>query len=139
MSQLKFADPSDGEVAMQKAQAIYRNGQVEFDEPVNWPDGTKLDVCPSEPTAQLFAMSSQRHSSSMIAEQRTPETECWGIDDSQWPRTPDDIGKWLHWFDSREPVFAPDEQAAFDAELASSKQLQKSLTQSAWNRQEMRT
>lgn len=124
---------------MQKTPAIFRNGQVEFDEPVNWPDGTKLDVCPSESIAHLLAMSSQLHSASMIATQRIPETNGWGIDDSQWPQTPDDIGEWLHWFDSREPVFAPEEQAAFDAELAASKQLQKSLTQAAWNRQEMRT
>ena len=124
---------------MQKAQAVLRNGQVEFDEPVTWPDGTRLDVCPTESVTDSRPASNPRGAASLLDALENPETDGWGCDESLWPRTPEEIDAWLQWFDSCEPVFAPEEQAAFDAELAASKQLQKSLTQAAWNRQESLT
>ena len=36
---------------MNKALAIFRNGPLEFDEPMNWPIGTKLEVRTDESAA----------------------------------------------------------------------------------------
>lgn len=124
---------------MQKVQAVYRNGRVELDEPVSWPEGTPLEVGPNTSAELSRSAMGRRNAVDLLNALRNPEPGRWGSDESQWPRTPAEIEAWLEWFDSCEPVFEPDEQAAFDAELAASKQLQKTLTQAAWNRQEMRT
>ena len=36
---------------MNGVSAIYRNGQVELTMPVNWPDGTAVEVTPVQPQA----------------------------------------------------------------------------------------
>ena len=124
------------EFAMQKVQAVFRNGRVELGEPVSWPEGATLDVVPNTSPEVSRSVRAGCDAADLLNALRNPEPGRWGCDESQWPQTPEEIEAWLDWFDSREPVFAPDEQAAFDAELAASKQLQKSLTQAAWDPQE---
>ena len=124
---------------MQKAQAVFRNGRVELDEPVSWPEGTTLEVGPNMSAEVSPSAPAGRDAADLLNALRNPEPGRWGLDESQWPQTPEEIEAWLEWFDSCEPVFEPDEQAAFDANLAASKELQKSLTRAAWARQEMQT
>ena len=121
---------------MQKAQAVFRNGRVELDEPVSWPEGTTLEVGPNTAAEVSSSAPARRNAADLLYSLRNPEPGRWGLDESQWPQTPEEIEAWLEWFDEREPVFTPDEQVAFDADLEASKQLQKSLTQAAWDRQE---
>jgi hypothetical protein len=49
---------------MEKALATLRNGQVELDHAVDWPDGTRLEVLPTEKKL--------------------------GLDESDWPETPEE-------------------------------------------------
>ena len=46
---------------MRKAPATYRNGQVVFDVPVDWPNGTRVVVFPG--------------------------VDDYGLDESEWPET----------------------------------------------------
>ena len=114
---------------MQKVQAVFRNGRVELDEPVSWPEGTTLEVGPNTSDEVSRSARDRRDATEFLNALRNPEPGRWGCDESQWPRTPAEIDAWLEWFDSCEPVFAPDEQAAFDAYLVASKQLHTSRGQ----------
>jgi hypothetical protein len=40
---------------MQNATAVFRNGRVELAEPVDWPDGTQVEIHPIATTAQIPA------------------------------------------------------------------------------------
>ena len=87
---------------MEKALATYRNGQVQFDAAVNWPEGTRLEVSP------------------------TPPIVC-GLEES-WPETPEQKEAWLEWLRNLEPFdMTPNELAAFEAELKVSKEIQKQI------------
>ncbi len=39
-----------GGLQMQSVTATFRNGRIEMDEPVDWPDGTQVEVTPVKPT-----------------------------------------------------------------------------------------
>src|SRR3954462_4087196 len=72
--------------------AIWKDGRIVPNQPVDWPDGTALTVAPigDAPLAE-------------------PEGNLLGDD-------PESIGRWLAWYDSLEPlVFTPEEEAAWQA------------------------
>jgi hypothetical protein len=92
---------------MEKALATFHNGKVEFDEPVDWPDGTRLEVVPA--------------------------TRSVGLKDSDRPETPEEINEWLAWFKTVEPFdMTPEELDAFEAELKANKDVQKQLLRKSW-------
>ena len=62
--------------------------------------------------------------------------DSWGLEESEWPQTPEEIDTWLRWFETREPVMSDAEQALFDAALDASKAQQKALVQKQWQEQE---
>ena len=96
---------------MHKTLATFRNGHVEFDHKVDWPDGTRLEVMPTGTNL--------------------------GLDESDWPQTPEEKAEWLAWFKTLEPFdMSPKELDAFEAELKSSKEAQKQLLRKSWERED---
>jgi hypothetical protein len=95
---------------MEKALATFRNGHVELDNAASWPEGTRLEVAPA--------------------------TKKLGLDESEWPQTPEEKAQWLEWFNSLEPLdMTAAELAAFDEELKASKEIQKELLRKSWQRE----
>ena len=83
---------------MEKALATFRNGQVEFDHPVRWPEGTRLEV--------------------------SPKVQKIGLDESEWPETPEEKAEWLRWLNNLEPFdMTPQELETFETELKGSKRM----------------
>ena len=95
---------------MNAAHATYQNGQLMLDEPVDWPSGTRAVVVPETVATEPDFI----------------------LRDEDWPSTPEQIAEWLAWFDSREPVMTPEEQARFEAELKASKAEQIELVKRSW-------
>jgi hypothetical protein len=85
---------------MEKALATFHNGHVELDAAVSWPEGTRLEVIPAKTKL--------------------------GLDESEWPETPEEKEEWCAWLASLEPFdMTPEEYAAFEAELQANKETQK--------------
>ncbi|HYV40040.1 MAG TPA: hypothetical protein VE988_30420 [Gemmataceae bacterium] len=96
---------------MHKMLATFRNGHVELDQIANWPDGTRLEVGPTNHKL--------------------------GLDESEWPQTPEEKTAWLEWLNALEPLeLTPAELAAFDEALQASKDVQKELLRQIWRREE---
>jgi hypothetical protein len=92
---------------MKKALATFRNGQVQFDDAVDWPDGTRLEVAPAVTTV--------------------------GQDESPWPETPEEKEAWVEWLRNLEPFdMTPEELEAFETNLKTSKEIQKELLRKSW-------
>jgi hypothetical protein len=69
---------------------IYRDGKVELDAPVDWPNGSRVEV--SSPLPKI------------------------GLTEDEWPTSPEGIVAWLTWAASVEPVeLTPDEEAEWAA------------------------
>ena|SRR5688500_12567361 len=67
-------------------KGVYKNGRVELTTPVDWPEGYEVDVLP------------HRNNGDTSAEEK------WGMDESEWPTTPEGIESLIARMDSREPV-----------------------------------
>jgi hypothetical protein len=97
---------------MEKALATYRNGQVQFDAAVDWPEGTRLEVAPA---------------SARVSEE------------SPWPETPEQKEAWLEWLRNLEPFdMTSEELNAFEAGLKVSKDIQKELLRRSWREEDRR-
>ena len=93
---------------MEKTLATFRNGQIELDEAVQWPDGTRLEIAPATQNR-------------------------YGLDESQWPKTAEEKAEWLEWLKNIEPFdMTPEELEAFEADLKASKDQQKQLLRKSW-------
>jgi hypothetical protein len=92
---------------MEKALATFRNGQVEFDQDVDWPEGTRLEIVPA--------------------------VQSLGLPESEWPETEEEKKAWLDWLKNLEPFdMTPDERSAFENDLRTSKETQKELLRQNW-------
>jgi hypothetical protein len=81
-------------------KGVYRNGQVELAAPVDWPEGNEVDVSPRQFNGG-----------------GAPK-EKWGMDESEWPTTPEGIEALIARMDSREPVeLTPEEERAWNEGL----------------------
>lgn len=100
---------------MNAAHATYQNGQLVLDEPVDWPSGTRTVVVPE-----------------IVVQDTIGAEPDFILRDEDWPSTPEQIAEWLAWFDSREPVMTPEEQARFEAELKASKAEQIEFVKRSW-------
>ena len=98
---------------MKIALATYRDGQLEFDDGVDWPEGTRLEVHPLQATL--------------------------GMAEFAWPTTADGIAALLKRMNEREPLEMADADfAAWEAERQSEKQRQKEFTRQSWTQAETR-
>lgn len=86
---------------------IFRNGQVVLDQPVDWVEGASVTVVCETSGAGAGA-----------------DFCCGG---SRWEDTPEDVQRWIAWFDTLEPVFAGEDLADFEADLQAMRKEQKAL------------
>lgn len=93
---------------MRKAFATYSDGRVVFDSPVDWPDGMRVVVSPRA-------------------------AEEYGLDESEWPESPEKRESWLAWFDLREPLdLTPEQREAIEADRSVWKEQQIGLVRRNW-------
>ena len=93
---------------MEKALATIRGGHVGLDAPVDWPDGTRLEVRPVDlpgngAPAPPEAPPGVREE--FLAAMNDPDR--FGLDESLWPRTAEERAIWLNWFESTERSSSP--------------------------------
>jgi hypothetical protein len=78
---------------MSTITGTWRNGQIQFDEPADFPEGCRVRIEPL-----------------------TVVEESLGIREEDWPTTPEAKAEWLQWFDAFEAVeLTPEDQAAWDS------------------------
>ncbi len=73
---------------MTPVKGVVKNGQVVLDEPYDVPDGTPVEVVPTDPRFTF------------------------GIEEDDWDDTPEGIEAWLRWFDALEPLEMTAEEEA---------------------------
>ncbi len=81
---------------MSVIRATVRDGKFEGDAPADWPDGTAVEVA--------------------RVEDRFREME-----EAVQGDTPEEIEAWVGWLNSLEPIFTPEEEAAWQADLDAQK------------------
>ena len=95
---------------MQKALATFRDGRIEIDSRVDWPEGTRLEVLPIESV---------------------------GMNEADWPTTADGIAELLKRMDDCEPLEMSDaEYTAWETECRSEKERQTEFTRQSWAKAE---
>ncbi len=104
---------------MNIAHATYHDGQLQLDEPVDWPSGTRAVVVPETTESGTDS----------------PETD-FILRDEDWPSTPEALGEWMEWCRSREPVMSLEDQDQFEAALKASKAEQIELMRQVWEQPE---
>lgn len=111
---------------MEKALATFRNGQVQFDAAVDWPEGTRLEVAPAATKAKAAEPIEDLAGSAIASEPKT-------VFELSWPETPEQKADWLEWLKNLEPFdMTPEELDAFEANLKVSKEIQKELLRKTW-------
>src|SRR5688572_12793812 len=105
---------------MEKVLATIRDGHVDLDAPVDWPDGTRLEVRPvarssnGDPGRPLPGVRQE-----FLDAMNDPDR--MGLEESLWPESPEERAIWLRWFDSIEPLeFTPEEEAALEGDRKAS-------------------
>jgi hypothetical protein len=91
---------------MNVIHGTWKNGQIQLDEPADWPEGCRVVI---EPAARESSV---------------------GIPEEDWPETPEEIAEWLKWYDAIEPLeMTPEEEA----EWAAARQAQKDYEKRIFN------
>ena len=85
------------------AHGTYRNGVVVPEGPVDWPEGSRVQMS------------------------RADEGKDYCVDGSEWDDSPEAIEKWKAWFDSLGPVFGGEELGNFEEFLRSARAEQNRL------------
>jgi len=81
-------DFCEGGKGMEMIHTVIQNGKIIADAPPDMADGTPIK----------FNVEVDR-----------PETEKWGMDESEWRDDPEAIEEWCRWIDSLEPIDFPPE------------------------------
>ena len=67
----------------------YHDGRIVPDSPVDWPDGTRVDITPHPRAGEKI-----------------------GLEESEWRDDPESLADWEAWLQTLEPlVFTPEEEA----------------------------
>jgi hypothetical protein len=73
---------------MNAIKGTWKNGQILLDTPADWPEGCRVSIQPV--TAK----------------------DSFGIQEDDWPTTPEAMAEWLRWYESLEPLeMTPKEEA----------------------------
>jgi hypothetical protein len=119
---------------MDKALAIIRGGRVELDAPVDWPDGTRIEVRPvcvpsnGDPCVTPAAPGVRQE---FLDAMNDPDRI--GLEESLWPQTPEERQLLLDHMAAAEPLdLTQDEWELMEQEREASKAFQKELTRKSW-------
>ncbi len=122
---------------MHKVMATYRDGSVILDDPVDWPNGARIEVVQVGVNATNGSPPASGVRQELLDALNDPQR--YGLDESLWPQTPQEIELLLQHMDAAEPLrVAPDELAAMEAARHAEKERQKELTRESWREAEKR-
>jgi hypothetical protein len=99
-------------LAVAQTSGIYEHGKVILDNPVDWPEGTHVNV--------ICGVSSNG-------------TTDVRVDGVPWDDSQEGINNWITWLDSRQPVLTGEELARFEADLRANREREK-VNSSTWVR-----
>jgi hypothetical protein len=100
------ADFNEYHSLMAQTSGVYEHGKVVLDQPVNWPEGSLVNV---------------------ICENTKPGNPDRRIDGLAWEDSPQSIQEWIKWFDAGQPVLTSDDVEHFEADLSSNRERDKVL------------
>ena len=120
---------------MNKVLGTVRDGRVDLDSPVRWPEGTRLEVRPLETPANgdpaAGAPVPPNVRPEFLAHMNDPGRQ--GMDESLWPQTQEEIQILLDHMAAAPPLdYTSEEQAAIEEDRRSWKELQKELMRKNW-------
>ena len=93
---------------METHMATFRDGQIELDEAVNWPNGTRLTVTADE----------------VRSNEKRP---------MDWPINEEQRAEWVVWLRDLEPFDMDEsERSALEENLKTNKEQQKALLRASW-------
>lgn len=124
---------------MQQTLATYRDGKIVLDAPVDWPNGTRIEVRPlTEDRAEPDRASPHPPANvrrAFLNALHDPESS--GLDESLWPQTPEEISVLLGHMDAAEPLdLTPEEQERIEADRKAWKEQQRELVRKSWQETE---
>lgn len=121
---------------MNKAYGTVQHGEVKLDQPVEWADGTRVEVC----AANGASRPAQSHESHGVRPEFRAILEAKGagsVPDSYWPLSPEEIELIIARMDAAQPVFESEaEFEAFEEFLRTSKAEQKEMVRRQWESEE---
>ena len=119
---------------MDKALATIRGGHIELDAPVDWPDGTRLEVRPvtapgnGEPAPRLAGPGVREE---FLSAMNDPDR--FGLEESLWPQTAEERQMLLDHMAAAAPLdLSPDEWELMEQERQASKAQQKEFMRKSW-------
>jgi len=102
-----------GNEVTKKVPAIYRDGNVVMDHSVDWPDGTRIEVCPVKqetPPNDNFKKEDLKALTCAL-----DDSDSYGLDESLWPKTREGIELLLAHMDAAEPMdLTPEQQQTIE-------------------------
>ena len=120
---------------MESAFATVRDGQVALDGPVQWPDGTRLEVRPLQQPSngrRTGGDATPGIRAEFAETLNNPTGEL--LDESWWPLSVEESHLLADHMAAAEPLeLTPEELSAWDARLAASKEQQRGLVQNRWD------
>jgi hypothetical protein len=115
---------------MQQVMATYRAGRIELDAPVDWPDGTRIQVEPLHSGIPVGRSSPSVRREFLDALENSGE---YGLDENLWPLSAQETQILLAAMDAAEPLdLSPEEIDRMEGEWRESKALQKELVRKSW-------
>jgi hypothetical protein len=122
---------------MHKVMATYRDGSVILDDAVDWPNGTRIEVVQVGVNATNGSPPASGVRQELLDALNDPQR--YGLHESLWPQTPQEIELLLKRMDAAEPLrMSPNELAAMEAARQAEKEKQKQLTRERWPEAEKR-
>ena len=104
---------------MDQITGEFRDGTVSLHGPVDWPDGTPLVIARAADAERVDVLSD------------------YGIDESEWPTTPQGIQELVEWFDGLKPLdLSEEEQAKIEAERLKAKAENIEMMKENWKKVE---
>lgn len=123
---------------MNRVFGTFERGQIVFDTPAEWPDGSRVEVSLLAPASKSGNGQDDPPADvrkEFLDAMRDPNL--FGLEESLWPQTPQEREIWLQWFDSRERLDLSDEEIdRMEAFWRESKEEQKEMVRQSWENEE---
>jgi len=121
---------------MNKVTGTYRDGAVVLDTPVDWADGTRIEVIQIDGSETNGSRGPSVRQGLLDA---LNDPERYGLDESLWPQTPREIQLLLERMDAARPLeMTAEELDAMEKSILAEKERQKAMTRESWSKAEQR-
>lgn len=123
------------------ALATYQDGRIELDSPVDWPDGTRIEVRPVNGAVPSEAVPPRGTSANGIVPSGVRpdfvaalnDEHSFGLNDSFWPLSTEETELLISHMDDAEPLeMTSEELDRMEADRLAQKEIQKDLMRKNW-------